>query len=166
MPIRGQCIPALTRFWRHLERRGPDECWPWVGAMSSKGYGWFKLDPRGEPMGAHRAAWLLLIGAIPDGLMVCHRCDNPQCVNPAHLFLGTAADNARDMWAKGRASYNGKKGETHYAAKLTADQVREIRRRYSAGGIFMYALAEEYRINQSVVSKIVNNKAWKSIGGI
>lgn len=80
--------------------RGPDECWPWTGAVTGKGYGKISLAYRHR--NAHRVAFELWHGPIPDGLLVCHRCDNRPCCNPAHLFVGTAKDNAEDMMAKGR----------------------------------------------------------------
>jgi HNH endonuclease len=89
------------RFWAKVDRSaGPDGCWPWTGARFWFGHGAIKID--GRPWGAHRIAWELTNGPIPDGLQANHRCDNPPCCNPAHLFLGTQLDNVRDMDAKGR----------------------------------------------------------------
>jgi len=91
-------IEAEERFWAKVDRRGPDECWEWRGARNGKGYGVFRIESRS--IGAHRFAFGL--DAIPEGNFVCHVCDNPSCVNPAHLWTGTAKDNNRDMQAKGR----------------------------------------------------------------
>lgn len=95
-------VSTEERFWRQVEKgAGDDDCWLWVRATTSQGrYGYFKWQNRSWQ--AHRAAWTLTHGPIPDGLVVCHRCDVTLCVRPDHLFLGTQADNVRDMWEKGR----------------------------------------------------------------
>lgn len=94
--------PLTERFWRKVDKSaGPEGCWPWTGSRHGFGYGF--VSAGGKRRGAHRVSWELANGPIPDGLSVCHRCDNPPCVNPAHLFLGTVGDNTRDMMAKGRA---------------------------------------------------------------
>lgn len=100
-PVR-QRQPIEERFWSKVDRRGPDECWPWTACYSRNGYGWFGVNGKGWV--ATRMAWFLTHGSPPDGF-VCHRCDNPQCVNPAHLFVGSHTDNMRDAVAKGRMHF-------------------------------------------------------------
>lgn len=95
--------PSLAeRFWPKVERREPDECWPWKASVTGRGYGRFALS--GKARHAHRVSYEIANGQAPGDLFVLHRCDNPPCVNPAHLFLGTNTDNVRDAVAKGRHS--------------------------------------------------------------
>src|SRR5689334_2841330 len=91
---------ASPGFWSYVEK-GPS-CWNWKGARTELGYGLISVPPHGRMMGAHRVAWALRHGAAPNDMFVCHKCDNPSCVNPDHLFLGTNSDNMRDCVAKGR----------------------------------------------------------------
>lgn len=132
-----------TRFWSKVKPAGPDECWEWTGARDGSGYGnaWY----RGNATGAHRVSWILAHGGIPEGMCVLHRCDNPPCVNPAHLFLGTHRDNARDREAKGRRTAPRILGERNGVAKVPDDIVRDVVRRWRAGGVSQASLAAELR---------------------
>ena len=96
------------RFWSHVDKRGPDDCWEWKDGATPQGYGLAMIG--GHRTTAPRVSWILANGEIPDGLLVCHNCpdgDNPLCVNPAHLFLGTYKDNTQDMIQKGRDHFRG-----------------------------------------------------------
>src|SRR5437660_2311489 len=142
----------------------------WVYLLNRKrgehDYGRFgaKIDGQQRQWYAHRIAWLLAKGPIPTGLFVLHKCDNPPCVNPAHLFLGTKADNWRDAIAKGRVDPR-RPGEGHWH-KLTWKQVREIRARHKRGSRKTQstkALAEEYGVSPSTIRPIVTHKAWNEV---
>lgn len=108
-----------------IRRPDDDGCWGWAGDKTKSGYG--VISHEGKRGYAHRASWELEHGPIPAGMEICHHCDNPPCVRPDHLFIGTHADNMRDMWAKGRWHPPVARGEDHPGARLTAVQVAEIR---------------------------------------
>ena len=150
----------IEDVWKYVERKAPDKCWLYTGAKRRRGYGAFTVN--GKTFPAHRVAFMAATGTHPGDLMVCHRCDNPSCCNPAHLFLGTATDNVHDMLAKGRARPT--RGSRHYAAKLTEAQVRELRRRRQEGAKFA-ALAIEFGISESRASVIAGRPdiAWSHV---
>jgi hypothetical protein len=104
---RGPQTPLADRFWRSVDRRGPDECWPWKDARDAHGYGAFGHGSK--TLKAHRVSSELTDGPIAEGLAVCHRCDNPPCCNPAHLFRAPQPENVRDMFAKGRGNPGGRR---------------------------------------------------------
>lgn len=128
-------------------------CWEWNAGKTREGYGMFGFD--GRVQGAHRVSYRLYVGEIPIGLYVCHRCDNPSCVNPEHLFLGTHADNMLDCKSKGRFA----SGENHGNANLSDAQVIEIRLRYSDGERGT-DLAKEFGVSQQAISKIIRGISW------
>lgn len=125
-------------------------CWLWVSTIKHTGYGGFWMN--GETIGAHRASWILHRGEIPEGGVICHKCDTPSCVNPSHLFLGTDADNVADKTVKGRAA----KGSGHALAKLTEDQARQI---FLARGT-QSSIASRFGVHQSQVSNIKRKVTW------
>lgn len=145
--------PEDERFWSKVDVRGRDECWPWIASFDLRGYGQFYW--RGRLRRAHRVSWQLAHSEITSDVLVCHHCDNPACVNPKHLFLGTHRDNVQDMIRKGRNVIHGQKGESNGHCKLTDAQVLEIRKRYSRGGIRQVDLAQEYGVAQAYVSALV-----------
>lgn len=137
-------------------RRGPDDCWPWALGLNRGGYGMFSIG--GVTMNASRAAYLLLVGPIGEGLCVCHSCDNRACVNPAHLWLGTYAENWADCRSKGRET----SGEKNGMAKLSAKDVHEIFRRRSCGENIA-SIAAAYGVQHPAISKILNGKLWRHL---
>jgi hypothetical protein len=176
-----------ARFWAKVNKDGPtmphmeSPCWLWTAATGSTGYGQFFIDGKAKnTRKAHRVVWTLFNGPIPHdgsahGICVCHHCDNPACVNPEHLFLGTNADNVRDKTVKGRnnsprGDKNGsrlhpeklKRGEANGRAKLTATQVIEIRALY-ASGISQNSLSAQFEVARTLIQQIVQSKIWKHL---
>jgi len=159
--------PLNERFWEKVDRRGREDCWLWKAA-TVKGYGVF-APVHHKLVKAHRFAYELVKGPIPDGQDVLHKCDCPPCCNPEHLFPGTQLDNQRDSIAKGRRA--SQDGEHNGNAKLTETQVREVRRLRSEGYV-LAAIGEIMGVHLSTISLIVCGVTWKhlsesyvSIGG-
>lgn len=150
----------MDRFWSKVDRRGDDECWPWLASVRRKdeGYGAFYLNGRHQP--ASRVAYMLTYGDIPPGVVVCHRCDNPPCCNPAHLFLGTPQDNDADRVAKGRQA----RGSRNGYAKLTERQVWAIRQLRSIGAKPAW-LAERFGVTPVYIWSLCTGHrgAWQHI---
>lgn len=148
---------VAERFWGMVDTSsGPDECWEWTGYVQKNGYGHF------FPGLAHRVSYEIHNGPIPDGLQVCHKCDNRRCVNPSHLFLGTQSDNLRDMMAKGRRTYPSILGEANPRAVLTEQTVRLIREKFD-NGMRQADIARELGLTRDLVGGIVRRKTWKHI---
>lgn len=142
------------RFTEKIDKAG--DCWNWTAYKDRDGYGSFQY--LGRPWGAHRISYELYRGKVPNGMMVCHECDNPSCVNPMHLFLGTGKDNMEDKIVKGRMRGNWTKGNS-FGTKLTEIQVLQIR---EATGT-QQEIAESFGISRSLVSLIKRKKIWSHI---
>ncbi len=145
-----------------------DSCWEWTAAQGRRGYGVCRI---GRERRAHRASYIMQNGPIPGGLWVLHRCDNPPCVRPDHLFLGTAKDNSQDMSRKGRSAFNGDRnpkhthpaiGMAHPQSKLTNDKVIEIRRANSAGTP-QNTLAARFNVSTGLINAIIKGRAWRHL---
>jgi len=157
--VRSGRLSRYALFWRHVDMRSVSECWLWMGARYLGGYGRIRRD--GRQMGAHREAFALAYGApVPRGVMVCHRCDNPPCVNPAHLFLGTAADNNADRHHKGRDARQ--KGELHPSAKLTDADVLEMRKLRATGEQFK-DLAARFGVTTQAAFLAATGRTWRHL---
>lgn len=154
--------PIAERFWEKVDKRGPNECWPWKAAKGPSGHGQFRIgskkDSSMRSVPAARVAYELTYGPMEEGLEACHKCDNPPCCNPSHIFPGTHKENMEDMANKGRSS----QGERDSQAKLTADQVRQIRQ-LCAEGMTQENVGKHFGITQGAVWLIVTRKRWKHI---
>lgn len=156
----GRIRSLKERFWEKVDKRGPDECWEWQ-AGTCRGYG--VTSERGVQILAHRVSFEFAYGPIPEGMHVCHHCDNPPCVNPAHLFAGTPADNIQDMYAKGRNRDLGMPGDINPNASLTEAQVREIRDRLTGRYGEHVKLAREFGVSRLTIGDIANRRTWRHI---
>jgi len=155
---------VMRRFLKYVTIGDEDECWEWQGRTDGDGYGWF-VWPDKKICLAHIAAYVLFVGKIPSRhgkkkLCVCHSCDNPSCINPTHLWLGTNKQNIRDMIDKGRK--HDTHGENNPSAKLTLEQIEEIRKLYKKGHISQYRLADKFNVTQGLISYITSGKVWKN----
>ena len=149
-------MTVMERFETKVKQT--DGCWEWTASKTHDGYGKFGLA--GRMQGAHRIAYELYVGTIPEGLCVLHRCDNPGCCRPDHLFLGTKTDNARDCINKGRGA--DRSGGKHGMAKLTEAQVLSIRAKHNEGARNI-DIAEEYGVSQNHISNVVLRRRWAHI---
>jgi hypothetical protein len=152
--------PAIVRFWEKVDdSAGLHGCWLWRGVIGPNGYGKFYFE--GRMQWAHRVAYLLLVGDIPDGMEVRHlECDNPPCVNArAHLALGTRMQNVQDSVGKGRHTF----GARNPTAKLTADRVIAIRAEYAAGGVLIREIAAREGLSNAAIAMVIRRERWTHV---
>lgn len=155
-------LEFTERFWSKVDKSG--ECWLWTATRLPKGYG--KIAVKKKMKLAHRVSWMLANGRIPDGMLVLHNCpggDNPQCVNPAHLFLGNHRTNASDMVSKGRARHGCLLGESHPGSRLTAAKVRSMFER-AAKGESQRSIGKALGVAKCTVNNILCGRSWRHLG--
>jgi len=148
------------RFWEKVDKKSDSKCWEWTASLRSDGYGQLHYiqDGRRYCLPAHRLSWSIHFKEVPHGKQVLHRCDNPKCVNPNHLFLGTNEDNRQDMVNKKRHMF----GEKHISAKLKETNILYIRRAYT-NGRSLSALAREFDVYPSTIERVVKERTWRHI---
>ena len=161
--------PLTRRFWAKVDKRGPDECWEWTARRSAFGYG--RVSAAFGKLETHRLAFFLTHGRWPKPCC-CHRCDNPPCCNPAHLFEGTHADNTRDMIAKGRGFIpkrertrppRGAPRPRRSGAKLNEQQVRDVRANHALCRVSLAELGRRFGVSPGAISFIVKGISWRDL---
>lgn len=164
-------VPAPERFAAFVNKSGPipahrpelGECWTWTGALNRpNGYGLFGAENWRKPVYTHRYAWRLAHGDAGK-MQVLHKCDNRRCVRPDHLFLGTHADNMRDMAEKGRATGKDMRGTKNPRAILTENDVPEVRRLYATGEFTQLEIAQRFGVSRSAVCCLLRGASWKNV---
>ncbi len=178
MKVKIRPIPKLqggdrAKFWGKVDRRQYGQCWRWLGSKTTRGYGQFYITPHRVMFLAHRVMWAESGGEVEAGMFVLHKCDNPSCVNPTHLFTGTPKDNSRDMVQKGRSVKNDQgrrpaketalRGESAPWAKLSNVDIREIRRLWRSTTLLQREIADKFGVCQSTISLVVLKKGWAHV---
>lgn len=159
-------FPVELRFWKFVNKKGVfhkslnSRCWEWKGSIFKQGLGYGQFKAFAECV-AHRVSWVLKFGKIPEGMLVLHKCDNPKCVNPEHLFLGDYLDNSLDMLEKGRG--NPVRGEQHHWTVLSEEQVLEIQNKYRRGVFGYKRLAKMYGVSPATIARIINRISWRHL---
>jgi len=148
---------TIYNIWNRIDVRNEDDCWNWMRCKDKKGYGIIGLN--NKSCRVNRFIYKEIYGSIPEGLLVCHKCNNPSCCNPNHLYVGTHADNMKQMVDDGRSG----KGENNGYVKLTGRDILKIRYLFSTGEYSQRELGEMFGVVQVNISRIVNNKIWKHI---
>lgn len=152
---------AEERFFEKVERNGESECWLWTGASNASGYGRIRINDTLRY--AHRVSPALHAGQIPEGQQANHLCDNPRCVNPEHLYTGDQQQNIDDAVERGDLIETRNRGEEHPHAKLSADEVSEIRNLYRTSDHTHRSLAEEFKVGKGTIQSILERESWTSI---
>lgn len=150
-------VPPADRFWPKVDKSG--DCWEWTACKGVRGYGRFTVRHGESPQSAHRVAYELTFGVITNDLCVLHRCDNPSCVRPDHLFLGTRNDNVQDAMSKGRHPAGERNGHAHFTNAV----VQEIRKRYAAGGVTQRQLCKEYGVTAGPMSELLSGHSYHQV---
>lgn len=174
---RAAAVPLADRFWGYVDKTAGG-CWLWTGHKHPRGYGVIGSGPPDKKLlRAHRVSWTMLRGLIPDGLEICHNCpdgDNPGCVNPDHLFLGTHQENMHDASMKGRMAWTNEKllrldperrprGERNTNAKLTDQAAREIKSLLAEGKLSLRAIGQRYGVSCKPILRIKQGRAWTHV---
>lgn len=154
-------LAVAKRFWSKVKQGEVDQCWPWLGCLNDLGYG--QLTHECRRWKAHRFAYFLTFGDFDRSLDVLHGCDNPPCCNPKHLRLGTASDNIREAYLKGRKIAPSMKGVLHPMAKINEEQALEIRSLFATGRFSKRSLGKQFGITACAIYSIVNRKIWRHI---
>lgn len=146
------------RFWEKVQKGSPESCWEWQSCRLFSGHGFFQIKYKGKASRklAHRQAWELTYGPIPTRKQINHKCDNPPCCNPHHLYCGTQAQNVQDMVDRGRNK--ALQGNQHPLAKLTGESVRQIRQ--LKGTISNRKIAKQFHVSSVLIGRILRNKIW------
>lgn len=151
----------MKRFWNKVNKT--NTCWLWTAAKNNKGYGVFRI--KGKNVYSHRLSYLIPNGYLPDDKIIMHACDTPLCVNPAHLIIGTQADNIADMIAKkrGKKSPEKTRGEKNGHSILTEEKVKEIRDTYAEGGVTHKELGIRHGVSSSTIAYTISRRLWKYV---